>query len=269
MFIFFKILSKLPLRKLYFFSDLINKFFLFKQPYRKKITFNNLNKVFNNKTKKEIELIYKQFYNHLTDLILETIKLLDIDKKTIKKRIKLLNPEIVNSLDENKPTIILSAHYGNWEWLFASLCVNFKENIYAIYKPLSNEFFNNLILKIRGKFGGKLISKNKAGKFILKKFKEKKILFVLADQVPENLNNTISIKFLNRNTTFSKGLEKLCLNSNAVVLYAKMEKKNRGYYTVEFSKVRKNIIKEFAKKTENSIFEKPEYWLWSHNRWKR
>ena len=48
-----------------------------------------------------------------------------------------------------------------------------------------------------------------------------------------------------------------------------MEKKNRGYYTVEFSKVRKNIIKEFAKKTENSIFEKPEYWLWSHNRWKR
>ena len=91
----------------------------------------------------------------------------------------------------------------------------------------------------------------------------------MADQVPENLNNTISIKFLNRNTTFSKGLEKLCLNSNAIVLYAKMEKKIEAITLLSFLKVRKNIIKEFAKKTENSIFEKPEYWLWSHNRWKR
>ena len=269
MFIFFKILSKLSLKKLYLLSDLINNFFLLKLLYRKKITYNNLNKVFNRKTKKEIELIYKRYYNHLSDLILETIKLLDVNEITIKKRIKLLNPEIINSLDKNKPTIILSAHYGNWEWLFASLCVNFKENIYAVYKPLSNKFFNNLILKIRKNFGGKLISKNKTGKFILKKFKKKDILFVLADQVPENLNNTISIKFLNRNTTFSKGLEKLCINSNAIVLYAKMKKKERGYYTVEFTKIKKNIIREYSKKTEEIIFEKPEYWLWSHNRWKR
>ena len=268
MLFFFKILSKLSFRKLYLFSDLI-KIFLLIIPYRKKITLNNLKNVFNSKTKREIKIIYKQYYNHLTDLILETIKVLDLNEKSIKKRIKLLNPEIVNNLDKNRPTIILSAHYGNWEWLFASLCVNFKENIYAIYKPLSNKFFNNLILKIRCKFGGKLISKNKSGKFILKNFKKKSILFVLADQVPETLNNTTSIKFLNRNTTFSKGLEKLCINSNAIVLYAKMEKIKRGCYTVEFSKIKKNIIREYARKTEVSIFEKPENWLWSHNRWKR
>ena len=269
MLLFFKILSKLSFKKLYLFSDLINIFFLLIIPYRKKITLNNLKSVFNGKTKKEIKIIYKQYYNHLTDLILETIKLLDLNEKSIKKRIKLLNPEIVNNLDKNRPTIILSAHYGNWEWLFASLCINFKENTYAIYKPLSNKFFNNLVLKIRCKFGGKLISKNKSGKFILKNFKKKSMLFVLADQVPETINNTISIKFLNRNTTFSKGLEKLCINSNAIVLYAKMEKKKRGYYTVEFSKIKKNIIREYVRKTEVSIFEKPENWLWSHNRWKR
>ena len=239
-------------------------------PYRKEIIKKNLKKVFPHKSKKKIKNIQKKFYNHFLDVIFETIKLLDFDENDLKKRVHIINPKIIKREQENKkPIIIIAGHYANWEWLLAYICIFFKKNIYAIYKPLSNKFFNNLILKIRTKFGALMLKKTHAGKFILQNSKQENIYFILSDQVPENLNNIHQASFLNLKTSFSTGAERLSSKTTATVFYAEMKKQKKGLYSIEFHKINNNITDQYVKRLEKTILEAPENWLWSHNRWKR
>ncbi len=269
MFYLFKILSKFSIEKLYVFSDFIYYIVYYFFSYRKEIIEKNLKKVFPNKPQK-IKKIRKDFYRHFINIIFETIKLLDFSEQNLKKRIHIINPEILTSLKKNKkPIIIISGHYANWEWLLAYICFFWKKNIYAIYKPLTNKFFDTLILKIRTKFGAKMLEKKYAGKFILKNSKKENIYFILADQVPENLNNVHKSSFLKLTTSFSTGVERLSLKINATVFYADMKKIKKGIYSIELHKISNNITENYIKKLEKTILKAPENWLWSHNRWKR
>jgi len=266
--LFFKILSKKSIKKLYILSRITYYLVYYFFPYRNKIITKNLVKVFPSKSKKNIKKIKKKFYQNLINVIFETIKLLDFNKKDMEKRVNIINPDVI-SIEKNKNIIIVSGHNCNWEWLLASICVFYKD-VYAVYKPLKNIFFNNLILKIRKKFGAKMLKKTQASKFIIKNSKQKNIYFFLSDQVPENLNNVYQSSFLNLNTSFSTGFERLSKKNNAIVFYAKMNKKRKGYYNIEFIKLNNNnLTEEYVKKLEKNILEEPENWLWSHNRWKR
>ena len=266
----FKILSKISIEKLYVLSSLLHELIYYFFSYRKKIIEKNLKKVFPNEPKNKIKKLQKNFYKHFIDVIFETIKLLDFSENDLKKRIHIINPEIIIKEKENKkPIIIVAGHYANWEWLLAYICIFLKKNIYAIYKPLKNKFFNNLILKIRQKFGAKMLKKTHAGKFILTNLKKENIYFILADQVPENLNNVHLSSFLKLSTSFSTGFERLSLKTNATVFYAEMRKTKKGFYNIQIHKINNNLTENYVKKLEKTILKAPEYWLWSHNRWKR
>ena len=270
MFFLFKILSKFSIEKLYILSGIFFHLVYYFFPYRKKIIKENLKKAFPNKSRNQIKHIQKKFYSNFINIIFETIKILDFSDYDLKKRIKIINPEIITIEKKNKkPIIIVSGHYANWEWLLAYICIVWKKNIYAIYKPLSDKFFNNLILKIRTKFGAKMLEKKYASKFILTKSKKENIYFILADQVPENLNNVHQSFFLNLTTSFSTGVERLSLKTNATVFYADMKKIKKGFYSIELHKINNNITENYVKKLEKTILKEPENWLWSHNRWKR
>jgi len=265
---FFKILSKFSIKKLYILSSIFNQLSYYFFPYRKKIIWKNLKKAFPNKPNDKLKDLEKKFYSNFINVIIETIKLLDFCEEDLKKRIKIINPEIIKRKNKN-PIIIISGHYGNWEWLLAYICIFWKKNIYAIYKPLSSSFFNNLILKIRTKFGAKMLRKSQAGKFILTNLKKENMYFILADQVPENLNNSHKLSFLKLKTSFSTGVERLSLKTNANVFYAEMKKIKKGFYNIELHEINNNITGNYVKKLEKTILEAPENWLWSHNRWKR
>tara|TARA_Y100000589_G_scaffold91630_1_gene86253 strand:+ start:22313 stop:23122 length:810 start_codon:yes stop_codon:yes gene_type:complete len=265
----FKILSKISIDKLYFLSRILNNVLYFIFPYRSKVINKNLKKIYPKNSKKEIKKLKKKFYKFLTDTIFETIKLLDFNIDDIKKRVTLKNSQIILRNQNKKNIIIVSSHYSNWEWLFARITILTNKKIYAVYKPLKNNFFNNLILKIRSKFGAVMLNKSKAGKYIIQNKKNSKTYFFLSDQVPENLNNVYETLFMNTHTTFSTGVEKLSKKINSIVVYAKMKKIKQGYFSVEFFELNNNITEQCVEYLEKSITEKPEFWLWSHNRWKR
>ena len=266
---FFKILSKISIEKLYFFSSILKSILYYIYPYRNKIINQNLQKVYSKSSKKEIKKIQKKFYKYLTDIIFETIKLLDLNIDDIKKRVIINNSQIVLKKLKKKNIIIVSSHYSNWEWLFARISILTNKKIYAVYKPLKNIFFNELILRIRSKFGGRMLNKSKAGKYIIQNKNNNKTYFFLSDQVPENLNNVYETLFMNTHTSFSTGVEKISKKVNAIVFYAKMKKLKQGYYSIEFIELNNNITEKYVEYLEKSIKEKPEFWLWSHNRWKR
>ena len=270
LFFLFQILSKLSIEKLYFLSKILHQFINYSFRYRKKIITKNLQKAFPKKSKTQIKKIRKKFYAYLLDVIVETIKLIDFNANDLVKRIEILNPELITKeRRKEKPIIIISGHYSNWEWLLATICVYWKKNIYAIYKPLSNTFFNKLIFKIRTKFGAKMLKHKSSAKFILKNKLKPNIYFFLSDQVPESINHSHQSYFLKIKTSFSTGVERLSKKTNATVFYAEMKKIDKGRYTIKFLKISNNITEKYVRELEKTLLKSPENWLWSHNRWKR
>ncbi len=274
MIFFLKIISKLSMKKLYLNSDillfLIYDLFSVLKLYRNKIVTSNLKKSFPNKSKKWLRQTKKKFYSNFLDTLFEIIKLIEFQKNDLINRVNISNPELITSeINSKKSIIILSSHYNNWEWLFCRISILAKKNIYAPYKPLSNIFFNKLLINLRQKFGGKVIKMTSFSKFMITNKNEGCIYFLLNDQVPLNTKNKQKYNFLGRKTGFHQGAEKL-RNEKMPIFYAEMKKEKRGFYNIFFSKInKKNVTEDYISKLEKTIITKPEYWLWSHNRWKR
>ena len=271
---FLKIISRLSIQKLYIISNFLNflvyDFFSFFKLYRNKIVTNNLKNSFPKKKEKWIKETKRKFYSHLIDLIFEIIKLIEFKKNDLITRVNIKNPELIKKeIESNKSIIILSSHYNNWEWLFCRISILMKKNIYAPYKPLSNVFFDNLLKNLREKFGGKVIEMKKFSKFMIKGENENSVYFFLNDQVPANTKNMYKYDFLEKKTAFHQSVEKL-RTEKMPIFYVEMAKIKRGFYNIEFSRIdEKNITENYIQKLEETIKRKPDYWLWSHNRWKR
>jgi len=274
MIFFLKIISKLSIAKLYIISDILNflvyDFFSFFKLYRNKIVTNNLKSSFPKKKEKWIRKTKRNFYSHLIDVIFEIIKLIEFKKHDLVNRVNIKNPELIQKeIKSNKSIIILSSHYSNWEWLFCRISILMKKNIYAPYKPLSNLLFNNLLKNLRQKFGGKVIEMKKFSKFMIKDENKNSIYFFLNDQVPANTKKMYKYDFLEKKTAFHQSVEKL-RKEKMPIFYAEMIKIKRGFYNIKFLKIdEQKITKDYIQKLEQTIKKKPDYWLWSHNRWKR
>ena len=244
--------------------------------YRRKVVEENLAKAFPKKNKEELEKTAKGFYSNLVDIIVETLKLLTVADKEIKKRVHIENPEILQDFYRQKRTlVILSSHQCNWEW-FASCSLQVEYPIDAVYLRLTNEFSEKLLKKIRGRYGASLVEKNNLLKRIVSTKEEVKIISMVADQAPSHDANVLWVPFLNQPTNFFTGFEKIATKFGFPVLYAEMVRTKRGHYTIRFKLLAENpgelpqneITRRFVKELEQTIQQSPSDWLWSHKRWK-
>ncbi len=262
---------------LYLKSDVLFLIIYYLVGYRKKVVFDNLQKAFPEKPDKEIKAIAKRFFRHLCDITLESIKLKTFSVDRMKKRLVVSNPELVNRYyEQGKSVLILTMHYNNWEWQVI-LQQYLKHKVFLVYNPARNLTFDSYINKMRERFGSELVSTKKILKRVLKAQKDNELTltWLCADQRPKR-NTDFWITFLNREAGFFPGPENLARHTNQVILYEHVEKIRRGYYQATFevltedpSKIPPNgILKMYVNKIESIIKEKPEYYLWSHKRWK-
>ena len=264
-------ISKIPIKALYSISKIIQLFNFIWIKYRITIVRKNIKQAFPMLDHKKHEEIKNQFYNYFFNTLFEIIKSISLNAKNIKKRVKINNPEIIQKIkDSNKPIILITSHYGNWEWLFLRVGLIPEIKLSAVYKPLSNKYFNYILLKIRSKFGAKLIPLKEWKYFILNNKETSNAFMFIADQVPEHEKIGQRIQFLNQSTLFHQGAEKITNLLKCDVFYVEMNILQRGYYSILFKKIsEKTITKQYAKLLEKTITKQPENWLWSHNRWKR
>ena len=271
------LLTLIPLRILYCFSDLFYIIILI-IGYRKKVILKNLRNSFPEKSTEDLKKLIRKFYRHFCDSFIESIYALNISEKEIRKRYRFKNPELVNGLfDKNKSIILVFGHYGNWDWL-NSLPLHSKHQNYALYHPVENKFFDELFIRIRGKFGVNLIQMKTAYKEMLTLSRNNilTITYFLTDQRPVWSSIRYWTTFLNQETPVLTGSEVIAKKLNQAVVYLDIQKIKRGYYESEFEIITENPLetKEFeiteahTNKLESIIVKKPEYWLWSHKRWK-
>lgn len=271
-------ISWLPFRLLYFISDLFYYILYYGIKYRRKIVRKNLELSKVAKSTKDLIRIEKKFYRHLTDVFFEMFKFYSISPEEMKKRFYIENPEIFYELEKkNKSVMFMTSHYGGFEW-FLSINYHVPQLPFAVYTPLTNKSLDSLIKKFRLRHGSKLISRYKAGLYIKKQIKENKLFLygMAADQSAQIRSITYWKEFLGVKVPVFTGSERIAKQHNIPVVFGKVVKIKRGYYKVvvdlisEFPNEYKDyqITDIYLKKLEKQIREIPEYYYWTHNRFK-
>lgn len=281
LFAFWFLLSLLPLRVLYLLSDLLYFLLYYCVKYRKKLVRKNLTDSFPDKSLKEITTLEKKFFHFLCDYIVETIKLLSISEKNMRKRMRFEGlGELSKSIEEGRSCSIYLGHYCNWEWI-TSFPLHVGKGVISgqIYHVLENEIFDRLFLYLRGRFGAESIPMAETLRRIATYRHEKKQMVIgfISDQVPFWNNIHYWTNFLNHDTPVLTGAERITRQANFAAYYTSVSRPRRGYYICEFKKLSDNpkelsefeLTEKYFRELEKDIMIAPQYWLWTHNRWKR
>lgn len=272
-----KLISLLPFWILYLISDILFVFLYYLFKYRRQVVQANLANAFPEKSVKERAAIERRYFVFLADMIVESVKSISITKQELKQRYQFENlTEITKHLEKGRSVIAVSGHYGNWEWGPLSIPSQLSEDVLVVYKPLSDKKFDTKINSIRSRFGALMVPM----KMTLRKLTEYKtkphVLVLVGDQTPAYEESQYFTSFLNQPTAVFLGVEKIAVRSNYAVIYFSINRIKRGYYKsivkplVEFPKETSEyeITQAHTRELEDLIREKPEYWLWSHRRWK-
>ena len=271
-------ISYLPKYFLYFFSNLLYVFLGRVLKYRKKIIHKNLKNSFPEKSENEIFEIRNNFYKHFCDLIVESFSGFSISRKSIEQKITIKNQDLLNEFAVKGQNIILiGGHHNNWEMTAQRMPLVFKHELFAIYKPIKNKFYDRKMKSSREKFGLNMISMKETKAYFTNETGTPRAIIFGSDQSPSNSKKAYWTKFLNQDSAFLYGAEKYAKSFNWPVIYVSINKIKRGDYLVEYQLITQKpkeesygeIIKKFAFLLESDIKNQPEYWLWTHNRWKK
>ncbi|NOR29134.1 MAG: lipid A biosynthesis acyltransferase [Lutibacter sp.] len=271
-------ISILPFRVLYIISDFF--FFIIYHiiGYRKKVVYDNLKLVFPEKTSKELVIISKKSIHHFIDIFIEMIKSFTISKKEIDKRYVYKNIDLVNNLyNDGKSAILTGSHYANWEWIL-SIPSFVKYKGYAAYTKVNNPYFDNAILKSRGRFGVNLKQTSK----IISEIQHnndnniQSLYGLLSDQSPLLSKTHYWNEFFGVKVPIHTGTEMLAKKYDLNVIFMDVKKIKRGYYETTFSLITNEASKHpdyeltdiFIDKVEKQVRNQPEYYFWTHKRFK-
>ena len=275
---FCRLLTLLPLRCLYLLSDFLFVLTYFVVRYRRKVVKENLCNSFPEKTERERRKIARKYYRYLCDLIIEIFAMTSATPKQLQRRLHFNNLEIFDEqYRKGKQIFLVTGHYGNWEWLCAMEHVTPYHHA-TIYHPLENKLFDKFFYNLRSRYGSGIIPMNKAIREIHRYHQKNELtmMCVLSDQSPPRSAIHYWTTFLNQETSVYLGTEKLARHYNSAVMYCEVLRVRRGYYEASFTMITENaaetaeteITEKHVHLLEETIRRNPQYWLWSHRRWK-
>lgn len=275
---FIYLIASIPFNVLYVFSDFLRLIIYNLLGYRKKIVRSNLIKAFPHKSEDDLKWIEKRFYKHFCDITLEAFKSLSISSEEMQKRMVFKNLDVLTQFEKgNRSVIIMCGHYASWEWML-SIGYHTVSQGYGIYTPIMNKYLNKLIIKIRKKHRGDLISRYSAIQQIKNLHDEGNIAVYgfVSDQSPRPKPKSYWRPFLGVKVPVFVGAEMVARELDFGVVYAKINRVKRGYYEASFElisdqpkKTKLNRITDtFTEWLEQDIYSDPTQYLWTHKRFK-
>lgn len=274
--------SLLPMRMLYVLSDIAYIVMYHIVGYRRRIVRHNLATSFPEKDEKEIVCIERKFYRWFCDYFAETVKLLSISDSELRRRLTIVGADTVERcFAEGQDCSAFLGHYCNWEWL-SCMGIAFPEGrkMGLIYKPLRSKAFDSLFRRIRSSQPSSLVvPKNDILREIVRLRREgtRSFFGYIADQGPRYANIHLWLPFLGHDTGVFTGAERIMRKMDNAVFYIEMARPRRGYYTATIHLITRQpkdlpeneLTRRFFALLEQTIRRQPEFYLWSHNRWKR
>lgn len=272
-------LSLLPLFILYGISYVFYLIVNYIVRYRRKVITQNLRNSFPEKSEREIAKLRRKYYLHLSQIAAEMLKMLTMSRRQVMRRYRCENPEIVNQFaDQGRSVILMSSHYNDWEWMILSLSMQYRLHAVGVGKANSNKIFEELVNRARTRYGTEVVFADRVREFFQQHEEAHTpcAYMMLSDQSPNNVNKSYKTLFLNQPSGMIYGAEYFARKYDLPVVYYEIIKEKIGRYkivnqlitdTPESLKQGK-IIDKYTKLLESTIRREPEYWLWSHRRWK-
>ena len=275
-----KLISYIPFRALYVLSDGLYDILYYIIRYRRKIVRKNLTESFPTLKGKEILQVEKKFYRYFTDQVLESCKMATISPEEMKKHMKFTNIEAANAVfKEGKSIALYMGHYGNWEWI-SSIPLWVAEGVTSvqIYHKLRNDNTNRLILNMRERLGAISVEMRKTARYIteITNTNQVSVIGFIADQSPKKKEVRYFLPFLHHRTPILVGTEKIVKHYGFEAWFLDMKRVKRGYYEAELIRMHEEptslpdfeLTEIYFRMLEKMIQERPELYLWTHNRFK-
>ena len=277
---FLKLLSYIPFKMLYVLSDGLFYLLYYVIRYRRPIVRKNLTESFPEKSEQEILQIEKNFYHYFTDQVLESCKMTTISPEEISRRMVFTNVEAADAvLKSGKSIALYIGHYGNWEWVSSiPLWLGKEVRAVQIYHKLRNESMDKLMLHIRERMGAVSVEMRKTARYITEMANSRQVSIVgfIADQSPRKKEVRHFLPFLHHNTPVLTGTEKIIKHYDFEAWFLNMKRIKRGYYEAELVRIHENpkelpdfeLTAIYYQMLEQMIRNRPELYLWTHNRFK-
>ena len=274
------LLAQLPFRALYVLSDGLAFLAHRVVRYRLKVVRTNLRNSFPEKSDAELRMIERDFYHYICDYLVEEVKTLTISFEELTRRMEYVHKEkYLEMIDKHGGLILLIPHYANFEWIIGMASIMKPGDLpMQVYKPLHNKYLDELFKRIRSRFGGVNIPKHSTAREMVKCYRSKRrfAIGLISDQSPNMSEAHYWTTFLNQDTVFMDGAERLAKMMKIPVFYCELTRKSRGFCQVDFELITETpkqtadgeITEEFARRLEHTIQKNPPYWFWSHRRWK-
>lgn len=268
--------SLLPWRVLYVLSDLAY-FILYRMVgYRKEVVYGNLSHAFPEKSKQEIHQVAKKFYRNFCDNWIETIKLLSVTKKSIRKRCSGDTAIFQELYDTGRAVQGNFGHFFNWEVQNHYMGLHQPYTILGVYFPQKSQVMDRLMKYIRSRWNNVLIPMPEMARQIIPWRRRQYMLALIGDQSPVVPAQSYWLYFMNRPTCFVKGPEKFARGQRIPVTFTITTRPKRGYYHFETVLLADDpsvlpegeVMRRYVRQLEHNIRIQPELYLWSHKRWK-
>lgn len=247
--------------------------------YRRRVTRENLAHAYPEKSDGERRHLERAYYLHISDLLVEALHNLYASPKAIVARYRFVNRELVNKYyEQGRSVVLMSSHYNNWEYMITSLNFQILHHAVGVGKPLQDRGAG-YITRRRGRYGTEIVDQTTVRQTMeyYHRYKVPVAYMMLSDQSPSDVHKSFWTMFMHQETPFIYGAEYFARKYDMPVIYYNVHKVRRGYYEVKFSLMCDNptevpqytIVSRYIDSLERTIAERPEYWLWSHRRWKR
>lgn len=276
---FFLILGILPDPLLYGIFGWLIYFILYKMVgYRVSVVRTNLANSFPGKSLGELKSIEKKFYRHLSEVFIDTIRLASIRESKIRKRMSYVNNAEIENGTEGRDWLSAMSHFGSWE-LTVGYSTFTSHSVFAVYRPLHSAVVDRYYRWARGRFGTEPVAMNDIFRRMVDARRPGHGNFtvaMIADQTPPKHEIKHWYRFLNQDTAFFSGTEKVAVKLKMPVYFLYIRQKRRRYYEAEFQMIYDGqevlsdfeLTERYVRKLEDMIKETPHLWMWSHRRWK-
>ena len=272
-----KFFSRLPLRALYAFSSFLYLLAFYVVRHRHQVIRGQLEKVFPDASDAERERIHKRFLKNFCDVVVEVLKSVSMTEAEMRAHVNIVNlSEARRHLDAGRSVMLVTSHLCNWEWLLHGVTLQLGYPVDAAYKPLHDQWAERLMLKIRSRFGARLVPAKELLADFLRRRGIVRAVAMNADQAPVSTDKRYWTQFLGQDTAFYIGAEQIARATRLPILYVAVRRIRRGYYDVELRPLWDGrevtgpnaVTERYARACEIDVLKSPADWLWSYRRWR-
>jgi KDO2-lipid IV(A) lauroyltransferase len=272
-----KLLSRLPLPALYGFSSFLYLLAFYVVRHRHQVIRGQLEQVFPDASDAERERIHKRFLKNFCDVVVEVLKSVSMTEADMRAHVNIVDlKEARRHLDAGQSVMLVTSHLCNWEWLLHGVTLQLGYPVDAAYKPLHDQWAERLMLKVRSRFGARLVPAKELLADFLRRRGIVRAVAMNADQAPVSTDKRYWTQFLGQDTAFYIGAEQIARATRLPIFYVAVRRIRRGYYEVELRPLwdgrevtEPNAVTErYARACEIDVLKSPADWLWSYRRWR-